>query len=73
MLFVNLCRTILSNVAEFYMHLIVFHGKNEIEKSEKSTKKRDSRREKRDLDFSLSLGNGYLNWLRVPVHQLWTR
>ena len=45
----------LSNVAEFCMHLIVFHGKNDIEKSEKSTKKRDSRREKRHLDFSLSL------------------
>ena len=37
------------------MGLTVFHGKNEIEKSEKCTKKRDSRREKRDLDFSLSL------------------
>ena len=37
------------------MHLIFFHGKNEIEKSEKNSKKRDSRREKRDLDFSLSL------------------
>ena len=37
------------------MRLIGFHGKNEIEKSEKCTKKQDSRREKRDLDFSLSL------------------
>ena len=36
------------------MGLTVFHGKNKIEKSEKCTKKRDSRREKRDLDFSLS-------------------
>ena len=53
--FCELSRKILSNVAEFCMHLIVFHDKNEIEKSEKSTKKRDSRREKRDLDFFLSL------------------
>ena len=55
LLFVNWGRKILSNVTEFCMRLIVFHGKNEIEKSEKCTKKRDSRREKRDLDFSLSL------------------
>ena len=52
----------LSNVAEFCMHFIVFYGKNEIEKSEKSTKKRDSRREKRDLDFSLSLAVVPLRW-----------
>ena len=39
MLFVNLGRKMLSSVAEFCMHLIVFHGKNEIEKSEISTKK----------------------------------
>ena len=44
----------MSNVVEFCMRLIVFHGKYEIEKSEKSTKKRDSWHEKRDLDFSLS-------------------
>ena len=43
----------LSDVAEFCMRLIVFHGKNEIEKSEKSTKKRDSRHERGDHDFSL--------------------
>ena len=56
MLFVNqgTCRKFLSNVAEFCMHLIVFHGKNEIEKGEKSTKKRDSQRENQDLDFLLS-------------------
>ena len=57
MLFCELRWKILSNVAEFCMRLTVFHGKNENEKkSEKCTKKRDSRREKRDLDFSLSLG-----------------
>ena len=48
------------------MHLIVSHDKNEIEKSEKSTKKRDSRREKRDLDFSLSLPIFRYNLKQAP-------